>query len=89
MLRPTDEIAPDGFRILMPLKDYDPKELIADEKLLVKCMSELIGHEINLRKVIVLSEYRYATFARTIRRFYMIETGLTSGWSTNLVVGGF
>ena len=58
MLRPTDEIAPDGFQTLMVFKDYEPKQLIADEKLLVKCMSNLLGHEINLRKFVFLSEFR-------------------------------
>jgi hypothetical protein len=42
----------------MTMKDYDPKQLIADEKLMVKCMSELTGQEINIRKVVVLSEFR-------------------------------
>jgi transcription antitermination factor NusA-like protein len=58
MLRPTDEILPDGFQFLITMKDYDPKQLIADEKLMVKCMSKLTGQEINIRKVIVLSEFR-------------------------------
>ncbi|KAG8213559.1 hypothetical protein J3R82DRAFT_10212 [Butyriboletus roseoflavus] len=58
MFRPTDEIAPDGFQFLMSMKDYNPKQLIADEKLMFKCMSELIGHEIRVRKVVVLSEFR-------------------------------
>lgn len=58
MFRPTDEIGPDGFQILMTLKEYNPKQLIDDEKLLCKCISELIGHEINIRKVVILTEYR-------------------------------
>ncbi|KAH0827331.1 hypothetical protein J3R83DRAFT_3958 [Lanmaoa asiatica] len=58
MLRPAEEIAPDGFQFLMTLKDYDPKQLIADEKLMFKCMSELMGHEINIRKVVCVSEFR-------------------------------
>lgn len=58
MLRPTNEIAPDGFQFLMILKEYDPKQLIADEQLMIKCMAELIGREIDVRKVIFLSEYR-------------------------------
>lgn len=58
MLRPTDEIAPDGFQFLITLKEYDPKELISDEKLMFKCMSELVGREINVRKVVALSEFR-------------------------------
>lgn len=58
MLRPTDDIAPDGFRMLMPVRGYDPKKLIADKELLCKHLSELIGHEVNIREVVVLSEYR-------------------------------
>lgn len=58
MLRPTDEIAPDGFQFLMLLKGYNPKHLIADEKLMFKCMSELLGHEIDVRRVDFLSEFR-------------------------------
>jgi transcription antitermination factor NusA-like protein len=58
MLIPTDEIPPDGFQFLMTVKACEPKHLIADEKLMVKCMSELTGQEINIRKVIVLSEFR-------------------------------
>ena len=57
-LRPTEEVAPDGYQFLMNLKEYDPKQLISDEKSLFKCMSELIGHEINVRKVVFLSEHR-------------------------------
>lgn len=58
MLRPMDQIAPDGFNFLMTTKDYAPEQLIADEKLMFKCMSELMGHEIKVRKVVVLSEFR-------------------------------
>jgi len=58
MLRPTDEIAPDGFQFLLTTKDYDPKQLIADEKLMVKCISDLTGREVNIRKAIFLTEFR-------------------------------
>ena len=58
MLRPTEELLPDGFQFLMTMKGYEPKQLIADEKLMVKCMSELTGQEINIREVVVLSEFR-------------------------------
>ncbi|KAG8213560.1 hypothetical protein J3R82DRAFT_10214 [Butyriboletus roseoflavus] len=58
MLRPSDEIAPDGFQFLMTLKEYDPKQPIADGKLLLKCIAELMGHEIHVRKIVFLSEYR-------------------------------
>ncbi|KAF8550669.1 hypothetical protein OG21DRAFT_383284 [Imleria badia] len=58
MLRPTDEIAPDGFQFLIATKNYEPKQLLSDEKLMVKCMSELMGCEINIRKAIFLSEFR-------------------------------
>ena len=40
------------------MKNYEPKQLIADEKLMVKCMSELTGQEINIRKIIIASEFR-------------------------------
>ena len=60
MLRPSDELAPDGFQFILTSKEYDTKQLIADEKLLFKCLSELMGHEINVRKVVFLSEHRYA-----------------------------
>ncbi|KAI9572352.1 FAD binding domain-containing protein [Boletus coccyginus] len=58
MLRPTDEIAPDGFQFLLTTKDYDPKQLIADEKLMVKYMSDLTGHKVNIRKFVFLTEFR-------------------------------
>ncbi|KAG9316190.1 hypothetical protein JVU11DRAFT_2214 [Chiua virens] len=58
MLRPTDEVGPDGFQFLLSSKDYDPKQLIADEKLMFKCMSELMGQQVNVRKIVVLSEFR-------------------------------
>lgn len=58
MLRPTDEIAPDGFQFLLTTKDHDPKQLIADEKLMVKYMSDLTGHKVNIRKVVFLTEFR-------------------------------
>ena len=50
--------APDRFQFLMTMKYYEPKQLIADEKLMVKCVSEWMGHEIDIRKVVVLSEFR-------------------------------
>ena len=58
MLRPTDEISPDGFHFLITMKDYEPKQLVADQELMVQCMSELIGREVNLRKVVTCSEFR-------------------------------
>lgn len=58
MLRPSNEIASDGFQFMMSLKDYNANELIADEKLLFKCMSQMTGHEINVRKVVFLSVFR-------------------------------
>ena len=58
MLRPMDDIAPDGFQFLITSEEYDPKQLIADEKLLCKCMSEVIGSEVNVRKFVFLSEFR-------------------------------
>ena len=42
----------------MAMKYYEPKQLIADEKLMVKCVSEWMGHEIDIRKVVILSEFR-------------------------------
>lgn len=56
--RPTDDIAHDGFQIVLVFRDYDPKQLIADPKLLFECMSKLIGREIKVHKVIFLSEFR-------------------------------
>lgn len=58
MLRPMDEIAPDGFRVLLTLKGYEPKQFIADEKLFFQCMSKLMGQKIKVRNVVVLSEFR-------------------------------
>lgn len=40
MLRPTDDIAPDGIRILLIMKDHSPKELIADEKVMLNVWLE-------------------------------------------------
>jgi len=62
MLRPTDEIAPDGFQFLITSKHYDPKQLIADEKLMVKCMSDLTGHEVIIRKAVFLTEFRQVIY---------------------------
>ena len=58
MLRPTDEIAPDGFQFMITMKNYEPKQLLADEKLMVKCMSEMTGREIKIRETVTLSEFR-------------------------------
>ena len=57
-LRPTNEIAPDGFQFLMTMKGHDPHEVAADEKLLIKHISELVGREVSVRKVPFLSTYR-------------------------------
>ena len=58
MLRLTDEIAHDGIQFVIALKAHKPQELIADEKLLFKCMSKLVGQEINIRRVVALSHFR-------------------------------
>ena len=58
MLRPTDEIAPDGFQFMLEMKGRDPHEVAADEKLLIKCISEFVGRQVNVRKVPSLSTYR-------------------------------
>ena len=57
-LRPTDEIAPDGFQFILTMKGCDPNEVAADEKLVIKCVSELVGRQVNVRKVPFLSTYR-------------------------------
>ena len=58
MLRPTDEIAPDGFQFILTMKGRDPHEVAADEKLLIKCILEMVGCQVNVRKVPFLSTYR-------------------------------
>jgi hypothetical protein len=58
MLRPTDEVAPDGFQFVLVPKNHDPHEVAADEKLLFKCISELVGRQVNVRKVPFLSTFR-------------------------------
>lgn len=58
MLRPTDEVAPDGFQFLMTMKNYTPKQLLGDERLMVKCMSEVIGYDIKIRQADAMSEFR-------------------------------
>ena len=58
MLRPTDEVGPGGFQCMMTFKAHEPQELIADENLLFKCISDLIGQEINVRKVVALYHFR-------------------------------
>jgi hypothetical protein len=57
-LRPTDEIAPDGFQFMLTMKGHDPHEAATDEKLLIKHISELVGRQVNVRKVPFLSTYR-------------------------------
>lgn len=58
MFLPADELAPDGFQFWITMKNYTLSQLLADEKLMVKCMSELTGKDINIRKVEALSEFR-------------------------------
>ena len=43
---------------MITMKNYEPKQLLADHTLIVKCMSELTGQEVHLRKVVVLAEFR-------------------------------
>ncbi|KAF8707335.1 hypothetical protein AX14_013601 [Amanita brunnescens Koide BX004] len=57
-LRPTDEIAPDGFQFVLIVKEHEPHEVAADEKLLIKYFSDLTGRQVNVRKVPFISTYR-------------------------------
>ncbi|KIJ19100.1 hypothetical protein PAXINDRAFT_166970 [Paxillus involutus ATCC 200175] len=57
-LRPTDEIAPDGFQFFLITKDYAPKQLVDDKELLYKCMSEQMGTEVGFRGLVWASEFR-------------------------------
>ncbi|KAF9239162.1 FAD binding domain-containing protein [Melanogaster broomeanus] len=57
-LRPTDEIAPDGFQLLLSSKDYDLTQLMDDKKLLFQCISEVVGSEVDVREIVWLSEFR-------------------------------
>ena len=57
-LSPTNEIAPDGFQFILTMKGYDLHEVAADEKLLIKYISELVGRQVNVRKIPFLSTYR-------------------------------
>ena len=58
MLLPMDEIAPDGFQFILMMRGHDPHEVAADENLLIKYISEVVGRQVNVRKVPFLSTYR-------------------------------
>jgi hypothetical protein len=58
MLRPTDQIAPDGFQFVLVVREHDPHEVAADQKLLIKYISELTGREVKVRKVPFISTFR-------------------------------
>ena len=58
VLRPTDDVAPDGFQFMLTMKGHDPHEVATDEKLLIKYVSELVGRQVNVRQVPFLSTYR-------------------------------
>jgi hypothetical protein len=55
---PTDEIAPDGFQFMLSVKEHEPHEVAADQKLLFKYISDLTGREVKVRKVPFLSTFR-------------------------------
>ena len=57
-LRPTNKIAPDGFKFLLTMKGHDLHEVAADEKLLIKHISELVRRQVNVKKVPFFSTYR-------------------------------
>ena len=58
MLLPTNEIAPDGFQFMLVMREHVPHEVAADQKLLIKCISELTGREVKVRKVPFISTFR-------------------------------
>ena len=57
-LRPSDGIAPDGFQFMLIVRGQDPHEVAADERLLIKYISELTGREVKVRKVPFISTFR-------------------------------
>ncbi|KAF9230311.1 FAD binding domain-containing protein [Melanogaster broomeanus] len=57
-LRPPDEIAPDGFQLLLASKDHDLTKLLDDKKSLFQCISEVIGAEVDFREIAWFSEFR-------------------------------
>jgi hypothetical protein len=58
MIHPSDEIGPDGFQFMLAVKGHDLHEVAANEKLLIKYISELASCQVNVRKVPFLSTYR-------------------------------
>jgi 2-polyprenyl-6-methoxyphenol hydroxylase-like FAD-dependent oxidoreductase len=58
MLRPTDEIAPDGFQFILSSKDRDLTQLTNDEKLLFQFLSDVVGSETECREIVWSSEFR-------------------------------
>ena len=71
MLLPTNEIAPDGFQFMLTMKGHDSHKAAADEKLVVKYISELVG-QVNVRKVPFLSTYRSAVFHGYVDQSYIV-----------------
>ncbi|KAF8693163.1 hypothetical protein AX14_002308 [Amanita brunnescens Koide BX004] len=57
-LRPTDEIAPDGFQFVLVVRENEQDEVAADKKLLIKYISELTGRQVNVRKVPFVATFR-------------------------------
>ncbi|KIJ58096.1 hypothetical protein HYDPIDRAFT_44627 [Hydnomerulius pinastri MD-312] len=59
VLRPTDEVGPDGFQFFVfSGKNYDVKEMLHDQDLLMKCISEVTTAKVRLNELKWISEFR-------------------------------
>ncbi|EGN99774.1 hypothetical protein SERLA73DRAFT_88431 [Serpula lacrymans var. lacrymans S7.3] len=58
VLRPTDEIAPDGFQFVVSGRNIDIPKLASSEEELLKVFSSLIKTDLTIEKVMWSSEYR-------------------------------
>jgi hypothetical protein len=70
-LRPTDEIAEDGWQFMIFGGDLDQTKLAQSEELLFETIASLIPTEITFNKLVWVSEFRCVLFC-CIDAFLMI-----------------
>ncbi|KAF9218456.1 hypothetical protein BS17DRAFT_720716, partial [Gyrodon lividus] len=56
--RPTDQVGPDGYQFFISSVNYDTKQMLHDQDLLMRCISEVTTAKVQLKDLKSISEFR-------------------------------
>ncbi|KAF9235939.1 hypothetical protein BU15DRAFT_89358 [Melanogaster broomeanus] len=86
ILRPTDEVGPDGYQfILSPGKRYSTNQMLHDQDLLMRCISEVSTAKVQLKYLRWISDFRVHSLTGGQGLNSGVQDALNLAWKIALV----